>query len=123
MVEGTHSGTVLIGASRERVGFDRTLDWSIVQRLASQAIGVFPVLAGVSLLRTYGGFRPYCPDHLPVIGPDLRVPGLLHACGHEGAGIGLAAATGDLIADSIVGDALSMDIAAFSPARFEAAHV
>ena len=23
--------------------------------------------------RTYPGFRPYCPDHLPVIGPDPRV--------------------------------------------------
>ena len=123
VVEGTHSGTVLIGASRERVGFDRTLDWSVVQRLAAQAIEVFPVLAGVSLLRTYGGFRPYCPDHLPVIGSDPRAPGLLHACGHEGAGIGLAAATGDLIAESIVGDPTTIDLAPFSPARFEVAHV
>jgi D-hydroxyproline dehydrogenase subunit beta len=123
VVEGTHSGTVLIGASRERVGFDRTLDWSVVQRLAAQAIEIFPLLAGVSLLRTYGGFRPYCPDHLPVIGPDPRAPGLLHACGHEGAGIGLAAATGDLIAESIVGDPTSIDLAPFSPARFEVAHV
>jgi len=123
VVEGTHSGTVLIGASRERVGFDRTLDWSVVQRLAAQAIEVFPVLAGVSLLRTYGGFRPYCPDHLPVIGSDPRAPGLLHACGHEGAGIGLAAATGDLIAESIIGDPTSIDLAPFSPARFEVAHV
>lgn len=123
VVEGTHSGTVLIGASRERVGFDRTLDWSVVQRLAAQAIEVFPVLAGVSLLRTYGGFRPYCPDHLPVIGSDPRAPGLLHACGHEGAGIGLAAATGDLIAESIVGDPTTIDLAPVSPARFEVAHV
>lgn len=123
VVEGTHSGTVLIGASRERVGFDRTLDWSVVQRLAEQAIELFPVLAGVSLLRTYGGFRPYCPDHLPVIGPDPRAPGLLHACGHEGAGIGLAAATGDLIAQSITGAATSLDLAPFAPQRFEPAHV
>jgi glycine/D-amino acid oxidase-like deaminating enzyme len=46
----------------------------------------------------YRGFRPYCPDHLPVIGADDRVPGLYHACGHEGAGIGLAPATGLLVA-------------------------
>lgn len=123
VVEGTHSGTVLIGASRERVGFDRTLDWSVVQRLAAQAIQIFPVLAEVSLLRTYGGFRPYCPDHLPVIGPDPRAPGLLHACGHEGAGIGLAAATGDLIAQSILGTPASIDLAPFAPQRFESVHV
>ncbi len=123
VIEGTHSGTILIGASRERVGFDKTPDWTVLGRLARQAIDVFPFLAEVSLLRTYGGFRPYCPDHLPVIGPDPRVAGLMHACGHEGAGVGLAAGTGHVIAQSIIGVRTSMDLAPFSPARFEARHV
>jgi len=123
VIEGTHSGTILIGASRERVGFDKTPDWTVLGRLARQAIDVFPFLAEVSLLRTYGGFRPYCPDHLPVIGPDPRVAGLMHACGHEGAGVGLAAATGHVIAQSIIGVRTSMDLAPFAPARFEARHV
>ena len=123
VIEGTMSGTVLIGASRERVGFDKTLDWAVVRRLARQAIEIFPFLAEVQLLRTYGGFRPYCPDHLPVIGPDARAPGLLHACGHEGAGIGLAAATGVLIAESIIGASTSLDLAPFAPERFEVSRV
>lgn len=123
VIEGTHSGTILIGASRERVGFDKNPDWTVLGRLARQAIDVFPFLAEVSLLRTYGGFRPYCPDHLPVIGPDPRVAGLMHACGHEGAGVGLAAGTGHVIAQSIIGVRTSMDLAPFSPARFEARHV
>ena len=123
VVEGTKSGTILIGASRERVGFDKTISWPVLARLAQQAIDVFPFLAQVSLLRTYGGFRPYCPDHLPVIGPDPRVPGLLQACGHEGAGVVLAAATGEVVAASITGQPLPMDIAPFSPARFGAADV
>lgn len=123
VIEGTKSGTVLIGASRERVGFDRTLDWQVLGRLAQQAIEVFPFLADVQLLRTYGGFRPYCPDHLPVIGPDPRVPGLLHACGHEGAGVGLSTGTGHVIAQSITGAPTSIDLAPFSPARFGVSHV
>ena len=123
VIEGTKSGTVLIGASRERVGFDRTPDWQVLGRLAQQAIEVFPFLADVQLLRTYGGFRPYCPDHLPVIGPDPRVPGLLHACGHEGAGVGLATGTGHVIAQSITGAPTSIDLAPFSPARFGVSHV
>jgi glycine/D-amino acid oxidase-like deaminating enzyme len=123
VIEGTQSGTVLIGASRERVGFDKTLNWAVVGRLARQAIEVFPFLADVQLLRMYGGFRPYCPDHLPVIGPDPRVPGLLHACGHEGAGVGLAPATGQVIAESITGAVLSIDLAPFAPERFEASYV
>ncbi|MFC3583668.1 NAD(P)/FAD-dependent oxidoreductase [Streptantibioticus rubrisoli] len=118
VVEGTPAGPVLIGASRERVGFDRTLSVEALRRLAAQATALFPVLAGVRAVRAYAGFRPYLPDHLPAIGRDPRVPGLLHACGHEGAGIGLAPATGALIAGMLSGGPLPLDPAPFSPARF-----
>ncbi|MEU8974781.1 FAD-binding oxidoreductase [Streptomyces monashensis] len=118
VVEGTPAGPVLIGASRERVGFDRTLSVEVLRRLAAQATALFPVLAGVRAMRTYAGFRPYLPDHLPAIGPDPRVPGLLHACGHEGAGIGLAPATGLLIAQFLTGGQPPVDIHPFSPSRF-----
>lgn len=122
VVEGTRAGTVLIGASRERVGLDRTVDWPVIARLAAQAVQLFPFLSGVRLIRAYRGFRPYCPDHLPVIGPDPRVPGLLHACGHEGAGIGLAPATGRLIARAVTGEESELSPDPFSPARFGADH-
>jgi len=119
VVEATASGTVLIGASRERVGFDRTSSMKIVGTLAAQAARLFPVLAGVRAIRFYRGFRPYCPDHLPVIGSDARLPGLLHACGHEGAGVGLAPATGYLIAQIATGQTAPVSLAPFDPARFE----
>jgi glycine/D-amino acid oxidase-like deaminating enzyme len=118
VVEGTRGGTVLIGASRERVGFDRRVDYDVVRRLAAQALRLFPVFASMRLLRVYRGFRPYCPDHLPVIGPDSRVPGVFHACGHEGAGIGLAPATGATIAAMVAGRTPDVDPSPFSPARF-----
>jgi glycine/D-amino acid oxidase-like deaminating enzyme len=118
VVEGTRAGTVLVGASRERVGFDRSVSIPVLRRLAAQAIDVFPFLAGVTLLRSYLGFRPYCPDHLPVIGPDPRAPGLVHACGHEGAGIGLSAATGHLIAQALAGTPPDLDLSPFRPDRF-----
>ncbi|MEU8686634.1 FAD-binding oxidoreductase [Streptomyces sp. NPDC048611] len=121
VVEGTAAGPVLIGASRERVGFDRALSAEALRRLAAQATALFPVLAGVRALRTYAGFRPYLPDHLPAIGPDRRVPGLLHACGHEGAGIGLAPATGLLLARFMTGEEPPLDAGPFDPARFETA--
>ena len=118
VIESTRAGTVLIGASRERVGFDRTVSYDVLGRLAAQAIALFPVLAGARVQRIYRGFRPYCPDHLPVIGPDPRVDGLVHACGHEGAGIGLAPATALLVAQAITGAETSIPIGAFSPLRF-----
>lgn len=118
VVEGTRSGTILIGASRERVGFDRTLSHAVLRKLAAQAVRLFPVLASARLLRAYHGFRPYCPDHLPVIGADPRVGGVFHACGHEGAGIGLAPATGMLIAGLLTGGGSPVEAAPFSPGRF-----
>lgn len=118
VVESTRAGTVLIGASRERVGFDRTISLPVLRRLACQAIALFPALADVAAIRAYCGFRPYSPDHLPVIGADPRAPGLLHACGHEGGGIGLAAATGYLIAQVLTGASPDVDLAPFRPDRF-----
>ncbi|MER5741715.1 NAD(P)/FAD-dependent oxidoreductase [Streptomyces sp. NPDC002225] len=119
VVEGTPSGPVLIGASRERVGFDRTFSVPVAARLAAAATALFPVLADVRVIRAYHGFRPYLPDHLPAIGPDPRVPGLFHACGHEGAGIGLAPATGLLIAEAVRGARPTLDLAPFAPERFD----
>jgi len=122
VVEGTASGTILIGASRERVGFKNDLDVSILRQLARQAISLFPVLENIQLLRAYRGFRPYAPDHLPVIGEDANVKGLWHAAGHEGAGIGLAPATAELITAQITGRKTFMDPTPFSPARFVGAN-
>lgn len=118
VVEGTAAGPVLIGASRERAGFDRSLSLPAVRALAAGATRLFPFLARVRVLRTYAGFRPYLPDHLPAIGPDPRAPGLFHACGHEGAGIGLAAATGHLIAQALSGSTPELDLTPFRPDRF-----
>lgn len=118
VIEGTPSGTVLIGSSRERVGFDRTVSLPVMRQMANEAVQLFPALAKTKIMRTYMGFRPYCPDHLPVIGHDPRAPGLWHASGHEGAGIGLAVGTAKLLAQALRGDVTDLDLAPFAPQRF-----
>lgn len=120
VVEGTAAGPILIGASRERVGFDRAFSRAAAACLARGAVALFPVLAGVQVMRGYLGFRPYCPDHLPIIGPDPRAPGLWHATGHEGAGIGLSVGTGALLAQALSGETTALDLAPFAPDRFAA---
>ncbi|MBO4210449.1 FAD-dependent oxidoreductase [Micromonospora echinofusca] len=119
VVEGTRAGTILIGSSRERVGFDPTFSLPALRRLAAEAVRLFPVLAPVQVIRAYRGFRPYSPDHLPTIGPDPRVPGLHHACGHEGAGIGLAPATGEAVAALLTGTRPPIDLRPFAPERHD----
>ncbi|MFE3142993.1 NAD(P)/FAD-dependent oxidoreductase [Streptomyces scopuliridis] len=117
VVESTAAGTVLIGSSRERRGFDERIDAAVVGELAGKAMKLFPFLADVPVMRAYGGFRPYVPDHLPVIGPDPRLPGLWHATGHEGAGIGLAPGTAELIGALMTGEEPEIPAAPYAVTR------
>lgn len=118
VIEGTPAGTVLIGSSRERVGFDRTVSLPVLRQMAREAVELFPILGQKKIMRSYMGFRPYCPDHLPVIGHDPRAPGLWHASGHEGAGIGLAVGSAKLMIQSMLGETTDLDITPFAPERF-----
>jgi len=117
VVESTAAGTVLIGSSRQQIGFDERLQVEVLRELAAKALALFPFLAGMSVMRSYGGFRAYMPDHLPVIGADARLPGLWHATGHEGAGIGLSVGTGELLRDLLLGQEAAVDATAFAVDR------
>lgn len=119
VVEGTPAGTILIGSSRERVGFDSAVSTAALERMARNAIDLFPFLERTRMLRHYHGFRPFCPDHLPVIGPDPRAPGLWHAAGHEGAGIGLGPGTGKLLAQALADETPDLPLTPFRPERFD----
>ncbi len=102
VAEVTASGTMLVGSSRQFVGFDTSVSWDVLQALARRATRMIPGIAKAPLIRSYAGLRPWSPDHLPLIGPVDGAEGLYLATGHEGAGICLAPITGDLIAKWIV---------------------
>jgi glycine/D-amino acid oxidase-like deaminating enzyme len=113
VVESTPSGTTLLGSSRQHAGFDTAVELDVAAAIARRAARFFPVLSQARVLRTYAGLRPFSPDHLPIIGEVA--PGVCVATGHEGAGIGLAPATAELVRDWFLGTAPP---AWFSPARF-----
>lgn len=118
VVESTPAGSILIGSSRERVGFSDAISREALRRMAAAAVELFPFLRDVRVLRHYHGFRPYSEDHTPLIGPDPGAPGLWHATGHEGAGIGCSVGTGRLLAQQIRGEEPDIDMSPFDPARF-----
>jgi D-hydroxyproline dehydrogenase subunit beta len=117
VVESTPGGTVLIGSSRQQIGFDDRLDVQVLAQVARKALRLFPFLETVPVIRSYGGFRPYMPDHLPVVGEDHRHPGLWYATGHEGAGIGLAGVTGDLLCAQLTDAEPALDPGPFQLSR------
>ncbi|MFD6157634.1 NAD(P)/FAD-dependent oxidoreductase [Nocardia sp. NPDC060256] len=114
VVESTRGGPLLLGSSRRQCGFDDRIRPDSLAAIARKALRLYPILADVTIMRAYGGFRPYVDDHLPVIGPDPRLPGLWHATGHEGAGIGLSIGTAQLISSALTGQPHEIDIAPFA---------
>ncbi|MGW4523746.1 NAD(P)/FAD-dependent oxidoreductase [Amycolatopsis sp. NPDC004378] len=117
VVEATRGGTVLIGSSRRRVGFDDAILPGVLSAIAAKALRLFPSLADAAVMRAYGGFRPYVDDHLPVLGEDPRLGNLWHATGHEGAGIGLSVGTARLLRELLTGAAPSMPVGEFTVDR------
>jgi glycine/D-amino acid oxidase-like deaminating enzyme len=117
VVESTRGGTVLIGSSRRRVGFDDTIRPDVLGAIAAKALRLFPALADAAVMRAYGGFRPYVDDHLPVLGEDPRLGNLWHVTGHEGAGIGLSVGSARLLRELLTGAEPSMPAEEFTVDR------
>ncbi len=117
------TGQMLLGSSREFVGFDPAVNRRIRDRMIRRALAFVPALAGLSAIRTWTGFRPATPDNLPLIGFWPATEGLSIAAGHEGLGITTALGTARLIADAMLGRASPIDPKPYLPTRpFSAAH-
>jgi glycine/D-amino acid oxidase-like deaminating enzyme len=116
-VQPRSTGQILIGSSRELVGWDATLNHAVLGRMLARATELMPALRDVSIIRSWTGFRPATPDKLPLIGRWEPMPGVWIAGGHEGLGITMSLATAELIADEIAGRAPQIDAAPFSPMR------
>jgi glycine/D-amino acid oxidase-like deaminating enzyme len=118
-VQPRKTGQVLIGSSREFVGWDASLNAPLRARMLRRASEFVPGLRALKALRTWTGFRPATPDKLPLVG--RLEDGLFVAAGHEGLGITTAPATGRLLADLVVGRPPAIDPTPYLPTRAIAA--
>lgn len=116
-IQPRRTGQLLVGSSRELVGFDHSINRSLVSRMLRRAAEYVPAAARVRISRTWCGFRPATPDSLPLIGPWPAIDGVWIATGHEGLGITMAPVTAELIAAGITGTTPPIDPAPYSPGR------
>ena len=112
------SGELLIGATVERVGFQRNVTAQAVAGLLATAMALVPALARLPITRTWFGFRPWAPDDLPILGPWPGVENLWIATAHYRSGILLAPITARLMTEWIVEGRPSVDLDEFLPGRF-----
>jgi len=106
-------GRILVGATEEWVGFEKTNTVNGVKGLLEFAVNLVPCLAKAKLERTWAGLRPGSPSGNPFLGP---IPGLENgyvAAGHFRAGLQLSPGTGQLMAQLVTGQSPEIDLTPF----------
>ncbi len=104
-------GRVVTGTTLEDAGFDPSTVDADLDRLEAWARSRVPGLGRRE--EAWAGFRPWSPRPAPTIG--WAAPGVIAAVGHFRNGVLLAPATGELVADLVLGRAPRVDPAPFAP--------
>ncbi len=108
-------GTIVVGATVERVGFQPGNTAAGLHQLLSGAIAVWPPLADLPVVETWWGFRPYAPDEKPLLGRVPNLENLWLNVGHYRNGILLAPLCAQLLGRAIATGEIDPLLAAFAP--------
>ncbi|WP_052668382.1 glycine oxidase ThiO [Nitriliruptor alkaliphilus] len=92
-------GRLVVGATVEERGEDRSVTAGAVRELLDDASAVLPFLDECELIEATAGLRPATVDDRPVIGPAGS--GLVIATGHHRGGVLLAPLTADLVVAAV----------------------
>jgi len=87
----------------------------------ARLIEILPWTACAQVIRTWTGIEGFLPDDIPIIGPSVTTPGLIHAFGFSGHGFQLGPVIGEILAELVVDGRSSISTDAFAIRRFEGA--
>lgn len=114
-------GRMRVAGTAEFAGYDTTLHPARVANLLRLLRRLYPeVMREVrdADVVPWTGLRPMCADGVPLIGAT-RVPNVYLNTGHGHLGWTLAAGSGRLAADAVLGRATELDAAPYRPSRFD----
>jgi len=111
--------TVIVGATREEVGFDKQLTAGGIAWLLNTATRLIPALESSAIDQMWAGLRPRTPDNQPVLGPAPGWENVTLAAGHGSVGIMLSPITGKAIAELVVKGEVPELLRPFSLERFK----
>ncbi|QDT33133.1 glycine oxidase ThiO [Thalassoglobus polymorphus] len=107
-------GHVLVGATVERVGFEKANTTEGVKGLLEFATQVVPILKDAELVKTWSGFRPATLRGVPYLGWSKKIDNLFVATGHFRDGLAQSTGTAKLVGDIILDRKTSIDVSAFA---------
>lgn len=113
-------GTIVVGATKEEVGFDAHVTVDGVIWLLETAMKLTPMLRKSAVEALWAGLRPKTPDGQPILGAAPNWENVTLATGHNSVGVLLSAITGQSVAELVATGRTPGIIAPFAPARFMA---
>lgn len=116
-------GRILIGATVEDAGFDKSVTAAGTEFLTEIALEIAPSLVNLNIAEKWVGLRPFAADGLPILGAFPEIKNLFVATAHYRNGILLSPKTAEIIAGKIVNNYESEYLKAFSLRRFNTAKV
>jgi len=116
-VRQTEEGSVLLGSSREEVGYDNSTTPEAMHTIAGNAQRIFPRLQHARVVRAWAALRVMPPDGLPIYDESEAYPGAFTANCHSG--VTLAGAHANAFAPMVAAGALDPMLAPFSARRFD----
>ena len=108
-------GKILLGATVEYVGYDKTATVDGAKQMIDAGIGIAPQLAHSNFVQTWAGLRPYAKKG-PLLGYLPGYDNVVLASGHFKNGILLSPITGQLVAELITSGQPSLPLEPFQPA-------
>ena len=116
-IRQTDEGSLLLGASQEERGFDTSVLARTSRDIAHRAVRVFPCLAALRVVRTWGALRVMTPDGFPIYGQSKRHPGAFVFTCHSGVTLAAnhALETSRWVIEGEIPEAMSC----FAPDRFD----
>jgi sarcosine oxidase subunit beta len=119
----TVSGQIVIGGGRAYdapgIGsYSRATTPELLRRFPAHVAATMPMLAGLPIVRTWGGTMGFTPDYGPLIGEAPSVPGFYVAAGFNGNGTPWSCIAGLLIAQMICREPSELPVDRVRPDRF-----
>jgi glycine oxidase len=96
-------GRLLVGATVEDVGFDKSMTDEGLEHLKQVGCEIAPMLCDIKIAGRWAGLRPYAIRDEPFVGKLAGLTNVFAAVGHYRNGILLAAITAKIIADEVLG--------------------
>jgi sarcosine oxidase subunit beta len=103
----------------EPEGFDTSIDWDFLLKIAEVACHRLPFLEDIGIVRAQAGLHDDTPDANAIIGKIPEIDGLYLACGFSGHGFMHSPAVGRVMAELVLGGETTIDVSSLTAERFE----